>query len=192
MRRIIYTITFITLLISCGNDPTLSEEEAKHYTEQGKKIAEASFKKLSSQLKQAMKSGGVESAIVFCNSAAIPLTNILSTEHGATIKRTSLKLRNPDNAPDSLEKVMLNMYLIMSRMRNPIMVPKILEKNEEEIQFYAPIMIGSEACLKCHGVIGKTLEASSYASIIKHYPKDNAINYRMGEFRGMWSITLKK
>ncbi len=178
--------------MSCGSDSSLTDEQAEKHTAEGNEIAQASFKELSNQLQSAIKVGGVQSAIGFCNAAALPITDSLSAKYNAVIKRTSLKLRNPNNAPDSLEAKMLNMYLIMSRMRNPVMVPKILVKNEHEIQFYAPIMIKSKTCLKCHGVIDDTMQEEDYHIISKLYPNDAATGYKSGDFRGMWSITLKK
>lgn len=192
MKNILLITLLAVVLFSCDEESNLSDEQVKQYTEQGKKIAQESFKALSGQLKTAMKAGGVEAAVGFCNAVARPLTDSLSTQHGALIKRTSLKLRNPQNAPDSMELKMLKIYLQMSRMRNPIMVPKILEKNKNEMQFFAPIIIKSETCLKCHGIIGQTMKEEDYAIIKQHYPDDEAIDYRMDKFRGMWSITLKR
>ena len=192
MKNISFILLVSIAIVSCGEESNLTEEQIEKYTEEGQLIAQASFEALSGNLKNALKSGGVANAVGYCNAAAMPLTDSLSGQHEAIIKRTSLKLRNPANAPNSLEAKMLNMYLIMSRMRNPIMVPKILEKNEDEIQFFAPIMINNETCLKCHGIIGQTMKAEDYAIIKKLYPEDEAIDYRMNKFRGMWSITLKR
>ena len=192
MKNISFILLLSIALVSCGEDSNLTDEQIEKYTVEGKKIAQASFKALNGNLKKAMKAGGVANAVGFCNAKALPLTDSLSTQQGAIIKRTSLKLRNPANAPDSLEAKMLDMYLIMSQMRKPIMIPKILEKNEDEIQFFAPIMIKNETCLKCHGVIGQNMKAEDYAIIKQLYPKDEAFDYRMEKFRGMWSITLKK
>ncbi|MCF6360113.1 MAG: DUF3365 domain-containing protein [Cyclobacteriaceae bacterium] len=192
MRNYIMLVIILALVISCGSDSSLTDEQIEKYTSQGNKIAQASFKKLSNQLQAAIKAGGVENAVGFCNVAALPLTDSLSTKYNAIIKRTSLKLRNSKNGPDSLEKKMLDMYLIMSRMRNPIMIPKILEKNKDKIQFYAPIMIANETCLKCHGIIEQTMLKDDYDIIKRFYPNDKAIDYKLGQFRGMWSITLKQ
>ncbi|VAW47404.1 hypothetical protein MNBD_GAMMA03-1282 [hydrothermal vent metagenome] len=191
MKNFLFFSLIIGFLTGCGNNGTLSDEEVEKYTNQGKEIAQASFKELSTQLKTSLESGGVKEAIGYCNVSALPITRNLSLEHNAIIKRTSLNVRNPSNAPDSLEKVMLDMYLMMSRMRNPIMVPKILEKNKDEIQFFSPIIIKNKTCLKCHGVEGETMLPKHYNLIKKHYPSDEAINYKLGDFRGMWSITLK-
>lgn len=192
MKKIILLAAFAIAFVGCKNKTSLTEEEINGYTEQGKTIAQATFKALSTQLKQAMQSGGVEQAASFCNVVALPLTDSLSQQHKAVIKRTSLKLRNPANAPDSLELAMLKMYDIMSKMRNPVLVPKIIEKGGDEIQFFAPIQIKNETCLKCHGVLGQTLKEEDYAFIQQHYPNDQATGYKMEDVRGMWSITLKK
>ncbi len=192
MKKIFLLCSITVFVISCQRKSTLTDEQVEKYTKHGKEIAQSSFKALSSQLKQVMQAGGVKNAASYCNVAALPLTDSLSNKYNAVIKRTSLKLRNPKNAPDSLEAKMLAMYLIMSRMRNPVMVPKILEKNAQEVQFYAPIMIKSETCLKCHGIIDDTMQREDYGVIAELYPNDAAIGYKLGDFRGMWSITLKK
>jgi len=192
MKKSILALLVMAFLVSCGKKSSLSEEEVKAYTEEGKVIAQSTFKALSSQLKQALESGGVEHAAQFCNIVALPLTDSLAKQHHAVIKRTSLKLRNPLNAPDSMELTMLKIYDQMSKMRNPVLVPKILEKGTDEIQFFAPIQIKNETCLKCHGVLGQTMKEEDYAFIKQRYPNDQATGYKMDEVRGMWSITLKR
>ncbi|MCB0495974.1 MAG: DUF3365 domain-containing protein [Cyclobacteriaceae bacterium] len=192
MKKSILALLAFVLLLGCGKKTSLTEEEITTYTEKGKAISQATFMALSTQLKQAMQSGGVEQAAQFCNIVALPLTDSLSRQQNAVIKRTSLKLRNPLNAPDSMEIVMLEMYDMMSKMRNPVLVPKILEKNADEIQFFAPIQIKNETCLKCHGVLGQTMSEEDYAFIKQHYPNDQATGYKMDDVRGMWSITLKR
>ncbi len=192
MRIYISFLPLLFLLSSCGESSNLSEQQVAQYTEQGKTIAQGSFKALSKQLGEALKAGGVEAAVGYCQAMALPLTDSLSKQYGAKIKRTSLKLRNPANAPDSMEYKMLKIYLQMSRMRNPVMVPKILEKNDKEIQFFAPIMLTKEVCLRCHGIEGKSMDSKDYAIIKLKYPNDEAIGYKLNQFRGMWSITLPK
>lgn len=192
MKKSLFILSIALFFMGCGEKSTLSEDEVAKYTAEGKMIADSTFKALSTQLKQAMQSGGVEQAAAFCNVVALPLTDSLSRKFDAKIKRTSLKIRNPKNAPDSMEITMLKIYDQMSKMRNPVLVPKILEKGKDDIQFFAPIQIKNELCLKCHGVLGQTMKEEDYAYIKQHYPNDQATGYKMGEVRGMWSITLKR
>ena len=58
---------------------------------------------LQKQLKSAMADGGPTAAIEVCNVAAPQIAQTASTVRGWSVGRTSLKLRNPDNAPDEWE-----------------------------------------------------------------------------------------
>lgn len=65
----------------------------------GTDIATTSFFALSGKLKAALEQGGVPNALEYCKISAYPLIDSLSELHHATIRRTSLKLRNSNNAP---------------------------------------------------------------------------------------------
>jgi len=103
-----------------------SEEEKQQiammneYTALGDKIAKISFESLSGNLKAAMKEGGPANAIKFCNMNALPLTDSLAKTFKVNIKRTSLKLRNPKNQPDTLESYMLDLYAQIQKMQKPL------------------------------------------------------------------------
>ena len=62
------------------------------------KLPDATFSVLSGQLQKALKAGGLDSAIHYCNLAAMPLVDSLSQLHKAQIRRTSMKVRNPNNS----------------------------------------------------------------------------------------------
>ncbi len=192
-------LALLMLGIACSpaasSDQT-SQAEAKKaaamdtakYKKQGMEIAMSTFKALSTQLKSALKEGGVENAAQYCNTVAYPLVDSLSEVHQATIRRTSRKIRNPKDAPIPREEAMLNTYhdQIEAGQRP---APQVRQLANGEIAFYAPIMM-QELCLKCHGKLGETLKAEDYAVIQSLYPEDEAIGYSEGDLRGMWSITL--
>jgi hypothetical protein len=158
------------------------------FTEVGNRIAKASFESLSGNLKAAAQDGGIENAIRFCNMNALPLTDSLSKTFEAKIKRTSLKLRNPSNEPDSLEAYMLDLYLQIEKMRKP-MVGKTLLARNNDVRYFAPIILQGQ-CLKCHGSIGSDISDSTYTLLKKHYPNDKAVDFREGKLRGIWSINF--
>ncbi|MEZ4908493.1 MAG: DUF3365 domain-containing protein [Saprospiraceae bacterium] len=66
---------------------------------------------------------------------------------------------------------------------------KILDDNK--VGVYFPIFM-EEKCLKCHGKIGSDVSEDFYAKIKEKYPDDEAFNYNLYDFRGMWSITMDK
>ena len=82
-----------------GNaEPTEAERAAD-----SRQLIMSFAKRLKAELVGAIKSGGPESAIPVCNTAAPAITKEKSAEKGWSLKRTALKLRNPLNAPDLWE-----------------------------------------------------------------------------------------
>lgn len=172
------------------NNQSLTEAERAAYIEKGKAIAGATFTDLSGNLQAAMQEGGVSNAIAFCNVQAYPLTDSLSQQHQATIRRTTLKPRNPKNAPIGAEETVLEAYAQAASEGAPL-GPKVELTDEQTVAFYAPIKVNA-FCLQCHGKLGETLADDDYAAIKEHYPKDAAIGYTDGDLRGMWSIRFRR
>lgn len=174
-------------LWSCSETPKeeVMLEEKVESVELGKEIAGKSFVALSSALQSVMQTEGPLSAIQFCNVHAIPLIDSLSYVHNVDIKRTSLRVRNPLDAPNQEEVQVLNEFqTIVSNGQTPI-------AKMEGNTFYAPIFM-QEACLVCHGIPGEKLSFDLHAKILALYPSDAAFGYQAGDLRGMWSITFKK
>ena len=163
----------------------ISDEE---YLEQGQKIAMMTFSTLSSNLQKAMKEGGVSHAVKYCNIAASPLVDSLEQVYQATIKRTSLKIRNPKNQANQDERKQLESY--QQKHDSGTTLKPVLQKSGDNITFYAPIHL-MELCGKCHGTIGEKLSPEDYLTVQELYPSDNAINYKTGDLRGMWSISFR-
>ena len=183
-----------SLLFACNENPKpasedLSEAEKQAYIKKGKSIAMATFSTLSAELGKALEEGGVSQAVEVCNIAAMPLVDSLSKAHNATIRRTSLKVRNPKNTPSADELKILNDYAKNAETRDKIEL-QIIEV-DGMVSFYAPIMT-KPLCLKCHGKIGETLNEEDYEVIKKLYPDDQAIGYDNENLRGIWSIQFEK
>jgi hypothetical protein len=152
--------------------------------ELGKEIAGKSFLALSTTLQSVMQTEGPVAAIQYCNVHAIPLIDSLSQAHDVLIKRTSLRVRNPEDAPNQEEIGVLNEFqTIVSN--GDIPVAKMVGNS-----FYAPIFI-QDGCLVCHGVPGEKLSYDLHTKILALYPSDAAFGYQAGDLRGMWSIIFK-
>ena len=149
----------------------------------------ATFSTLSAELGKALQEGGVSQAVEVCNIAAMPLVDSLSKVHNASIRRTSLKVRNPKNTPTSDELKVLNGYAKKAGTGGKL-EPKIVEV-DGMVSFYAPIMT-KPLCLKCHGKVGETLTEEDYVVIKNLYPDDQAIDYGNENLRGIWSIQFEK
>jgi hypothetical protein len=160
------------------------------YLESGKQIAMESGKTLKSKLMESITKGGIESGITVCNSVAQTMMDSLSKIHSVEIRRTSLKARNTIDKPIGDELEMLNFYETEHNKGNKL-EPQVKELADGKVNFYMPIMI-EETCIKCHGTIGKDVPKELYDKIKEKYPNDEAFNYKVGDFRGMWSIKMNK
>ncbi len=187
-----------TILTACSNTSgenlevteqvktKIPQTEQRSVITSGKEIAENTFKVLGGNLKKAIAKGGVENAINYCNANASHLMDSLGSYYYADIRRTSNKLRNPNNGPTKAEQIVLSKY-VMGDEQSPV-VKELPSGNKV---FYAPIKM-KPLCVTCHGTVGKTVTEKDYATILKRYPNDKAVGYKEGDFRGMWSIELKK
>jgi hypothetical protein len=205
MTKFLYTAFVATFIFSFGcksdNPPNetqdassvttqLSKEDKEKYIAQGKSIAQASFKVLSSALQKAIQEGNVSNGIRVCNGQAGSLIDSLSIAHHAKIKRTSLRIRNLANTPTKKEQRWLNYY--KKRHEKEQKLKAFVESiDAHTVAFYAPILT-KPLCLKCHGVFDSTLDRNDYSIIQSLYTRDEALGYKEGDLRGIWSITLSR
>lgn len=164
-------------------------EREKELIAIGQEAVNASFKTLSGQLKSALAEGGVPNAIPYCKNVATSITDSLSEEYGFKISRTAMKVRNPENKADQIDRVvMLTMEnaLANGKKGEPILLPL---ENAEEYRIYYPIMI-KPLCKSCHGIVSKEISDENYKLILEHYPNDEAVNFFDGSLRGAWKVVF--
>ncbi|MDX2285714.1 MAG: DUF3365 domain-containing protein [Bacteroidia bacterium] len=157
---------------------------------QGKEAASAVFAALSGRLQQSLQAEGAAGAIRYCNLAALPLTDSIAAQYGCAVRRTSLRVRNPLNAPDSSERAQLERYALQLRDSLPL-APAVARLPGGEVRWYGPIFT-ADLCLKCHGQPGSTLLPEVPPLLSELYPEDRAAGYQAGEWRGMWSIAFSR
>lgn len=193
-NQILTVIAAAFILTGCSGQnqkKELTDTEKRLYSDKGKQIAKATFEVLSGQLTQALARGGVTEAVTYCNLKAYPLVDSLSNVHRATIKRATIWARNPSDEANAEEEKIINEYLALKSGNQPL--NPVVRRNEAgDIQFYMPIQIGTELCLNCHGNTGTDIKAGDYEIIKKLYPDDRATGHKMGDLRGIWSITFSQ
>jgi len=188
MLKKVLIVGLVMLFISCSGG--FSEKEKQQYTEQGKEIAQATFKELSSNLMTQMKAGGPAQAIPFCNVQAAPITEELSKKYDVVIKRTSNKLRSCENEPTERELEIMDSYEQLIS-ENKDLKPIVEIDLDNKKHFYAPIKIKAN-CLVCHGKVNETMTVKTDSIIKTLYQFDIATGYSEGDLRGLWSITFNK
>ncbi len=154
----------------------------------GNEIARLTTISLQRSLQEAIKKGGLEYAISFCNTEAIPLTDSVSKTESVNIKRLAKKYRNPLNETNDAESELFKSYII-EWLGGQQLKPKIIPNQENHPVYYNPIYVGT-LCLKCHGDVGKNINEELATTIRNLYPEDKATNFKNGQLRGMWAITF--
>lgn len=125
-------------------------------------------------------------ALVYCNTRAYPLLDSLSETTGVQIRRASFQYRNPSDAPDSIESLLLESYQYSIERSEPV-GENIQEYDEYHLLYTRPIVVASPMCLTCHGT---DIEPALKDAIAERYPDDKALNHQLDDLRGMWSVKV--
>jgi len=187
MKKLIFPALLLCLPLAAMADTAALKAEAKQ-------ITGAFFKELKGELVKGMKAGGPIAAIGVCNSLAPLIAAKHSNESGWDVGRTSLKLRNPANAPDAWESKVLHEF--ENRIANGqgadslVYAETVDDGGDKVFRFMKGIVmppVEKMPCLKCHG---ENLNDKVAAKLDELYPQDQARGYKAGQVRG--AFTLKK
>lgn len=194
-----YIIVFLVLIFSVSCTPKEnfvtepSEQERIFIDSTGNLIATSLKAALQKNLSSAIKTTGIVSAIEFCKQEALVLTDEVANDFNYQIelKRTSLKCRNPQNAPDEFEELALKYYEKMI-LEDPDFsasyIQKIRGDQASYFYYYQALKTGS-ACLVCHGG-PENIDPSIASLLVDKYPDDKAIGYIEGDFRGLIRVKV--
>lgn len=162
--------------------PPLDAEAEAQVAETGAEVAAAMRTRLAQRLMAAIQEGGPEAAIDVCAVEALPLTDSIATATGVTLKRTSTRVRNPRNAPDSLEAEALDWFERQTVDGQP---PErfIQSAGAEGWRYYEPLRVVA-LCVNCHGPEDRLSPAVRQA-LAGRYPGDRATGYVEGDIRGL-------
>jgi len=160
---------------------------------ESKQVVKEFFGKLKGELQSAMKEGGPVHAIQVCNTIAPAVAQELSDKHGMRVARTSLKLRNQENAPDAWEQKVLEQFEARrAKGENPAKMAysEVVEENgQKRFRFMKAIgmpPLDQMPCLKCHG---EEIADPVKAKLDELYPDDQARGYKPGQIRGAFTLS---
>jgi len=148
--------------------------------------ADALTRDLLTRLRAEMEQGGALAGVEVCSQVAPRIAMDHSTE-GRVVRRVSLKLRNPMNAPDAYERGVLERFaMLQDRGELPAEWAEVMPDGGGTLRYLRPIVI-AQPCLACHGDPA-TIDPAVRAAIAERYPEDEAVGYRLGDLRGAVSV----
>lgn len=148
---------------------------------------------LKGELTRAIEQGGPVAAIAVCRDRAPAIAARLSGQSGARVSRTALRVRNPANAPDDLQRAVLEQFAeqmaampagAAAAAGPPEAVFEIKGAQGTERRYMRAIPTDA-LCLTCHGA---TLAPELAAAIERDYPADAATGFALGQLRGAFSV----
>lgn len=180
-------LIFSSASIAGGDDP----DDMAVFIEQSKAQIKRLATSLKTKLTEAMQNGGPGKAIEVCNLEAPVITSDINSTSDVYVKRTSLKIRNPDNAPDEWEIMVLNKFQEQLDNGMPLKEINYAQVSEQDgvttYRMMRPIPVGG-VCLACHGP-SDSLPKEVKQELKTKYPDDQATGYAVGQLRGAFSVT---
>ena len=161
---------------------TQAQEDAR--LARSRELAAALQQALGARLTAAMSQGGALAAIDVCNVEAPQIAERISTDAGARVSRTSLKVRNAANAPDDQARATLERFEREwpTAGGSP---PESFSAATDGSARYMRAIPTQPLCLTCHG---PALAPDLGAAIRARYPNDRATGFDVGTLRGAFLI----
>ncbi len=181
--RIFFGLYALLALPAYGGEPEAA------WDERSRALAEQLMSELKTELGRAMQQGGPVAAVAVCKSRAPEIAARLSASSGADVSRTALRLRNPANAPDDLERAVMQAFEAELSSAAPAAAPPeaIFEFRSARgtERRYLRAIVTQPACLACHGA---TLAPDLATVIAREYPQDAATGFETGRLRGAVTV----
>ena len=158
------------------------------WVEQSRQLALQLGGQLKGELTKAIADGGPIAAINVCYLRAPEIAAQLSQASGARVGRTALRVRNPSNAPDELERTVLEQFaadLGSGPVDRPLEAVFEIRRGDAVERRYMRAIPTDALCLTCHG---KTIAPELAAAIARDYPRDQATGFELGQLRGAFSV----
>ena len=168
--------------------PALAATELDQRVAASRQVIKAFAGNLKEHLIAGIKEGGPLNAIGMCQLVAPDIAASQSLASGWRVGRTSLKTRNPANAPDEWERMVLEDFESRKAAGE---AAKTLDYaafellDGQRVFRYMKAIPTAEVCLNCHG---RSLAAPVAARLDELYPHDTARGFSTGDIRGAFTI----
>lgn len=166
-----------------------AESDLDAYTRVSRAVVQELAESLQAELKSAIEASGPVAAIELCNEKAPSIVRRHATQQELTLGRTSLKFRNPANAPNAWEQTILQSFEERKAAgEDPATIDHaaIVMRDGKRVIQYMKAIPTRELCLNCHG--GAEVLPEVAAKLAEFYPNDRARGFHVGDIRGAFTI----
>lgn len=178
----------LSVTLSLANGAVMAEEAQDPRIAEAKAIVKEFATRLQGELKSALQAGGPVAAIEICQEEAPAIAEDLSQGSQWQVARTSLKTRNPNNAPDAWETEILKQFDARQAAGEdvqPMAHAQVVETAEGKRFRFMKAIPAQDLCLTCHG---RNIDPQVIEALDKAYPEDQARGYTTGDVRGAFTL----
>jgi hypothetical protein len=157
-----------------------------------RRAAQSLSDQIRDRLDSRMKDGGPAAALKVCAYQSQGVSKDLEQTQGVSLKRATLKPRNAANGADPWEKAVLEKYAASAQkgygMEEVFELVPGKGGGRGTWRYARPILV-QKGCLVCHGSPSE-IPADVAEGIRDRYPGDAAAGYRLGDLRGIVSVSF--
>ena len=187
MRAI--SIVVLGAALVAGSASARQQPDVPPEVSASREVAQKFGATLKETLQQAIQSGGPINGITVCRDQAAQIATEQGQRLGMLVGRTSLKLRNPANAPDNWELAVLKQFEARKAQGEPVDKLEffaVIDDDQGQKTFrYMKAIPTAALCLNCHG---EHLSPEVDAKLKELYPNDQARGFKEGDLRGAFTL----
>jgi hypothetical protein len=191
MKRVILSVALSSILFAptviAEQSPVLSEATLEAKLDTHRATLKTFMQQLQDELLKAVSDKGPVEAVSVCKDVAPEISQSVSQNAGIEVKRTGLKVRNPDNTPDEWELKVLQDFeqrKADGTAFKKLQYSEVVEVDGKQVLRYMKAIPVMEKCLACHG---DSIAAPITERLDELYPQDQARGFKVGDIRGAFS-----
>ncbi|MDH4228009.1 MAG: DUF3365 domain-containing protein [Deltaproteobacteria bacterium] len=186
-------LIILSLALSQGNNALATKAEEEAALKTARVMTTELLKRTKGMLVKLLHEGDMLKAITVCAIAVPEIMAEFNSKPHHTIKRTSVKYRNPANMPDYYErKILEEMQSLADKGR---LTPEfesidVVTENDDitYLRYMKPLRV-EKPCLNCHGP-SENIAPEVMKFLAKFYPDDRARDFKEGDLRGAVSVKI--
>lgn len=180
-------LALLAVAAGCGGGGDGGGEEAARLAD-ARQAVQVFGGALKQELTAGMARGGPEEALRVCRERAPEIAGRTAEETGWQVRRTALRVRNPENVPDAWERGVLEDFaarLASGEDAAGLERHEVVDQDGQRVFRYMKAIATGKLCLRCHG---GELEPATTALLAELYPEDQAVDFAEGDLRGAFSL----
>ena len=175
---------------SSASQQSLNDPRFERALQEARRVSDDLGEGVRRLLLKEIERGGFVGAVRVCSESAQEITGQFNLETGHSVRRVSLKYRNPKNVPDEYERRKLEEFDLLNRQKKleKEYVEGVTEEGRQYLRYMRPLLI-VPLCLTCHGP-KENIPQEVKTILSEKYPDDRATGFLVGDVRGAISARI--